>query len=190
MSSVSKFASVAEHYSSLLKEILEATDWSAVEQLADDLQEARASRMNEYICGNGGSAANANHWANDLVYPVTKMGGTPIRIKALSANQAVVTCLANDLGYDSIYEHQLRTFANAGDLLIVLSGSGNSPNILRALEAAKDLKVKSFAVVGFDGGKAKSMSDVPIHFAVDDMQVSEDLQMIVCHIITQYLNLR
>ena len=106
---------------------------------------------------------------------------------ALSANPAVMTCLANDVGYEHVFSEQLAVQAEAGDLLIVLSGSGNSPNILCALEKAKVMGVKSYAVLGFAGGKSKQLADVAIHFPVDDMQIAEDMQLIVGHMLMQWL---
>jgi D-sedoheptulose 7-phosphate isomerase len=140
-----------------------------------------------FLCGNGGSAANAIHLANDFLYGVSKTLGSGLRVTALPANASVLTCLANDLGYDAIFSAQLAVQARRGDMLIVLSGSGNSPNILKALEHAKSMSVKTYAILGYSGGKAKAMADVPIHFAVDDMQISEDLQLIVGHMLMQYL---
>ena len=110
-----------------------------------------------------------------------------LRAHALSANSSILTCLANDLDYSEIYSAQLKVYGQAGDVLVVLSGSGNSPNILRALEAAKSIGMKSFAVLGYSGGKAKAMADVAVHFAVDDMQIAEDLQLVVGHMIMQWL---
>ncbi len=110
-----------------------------------------------------------------------------MRVAALPANSSVVTCLANDQGYDDIFSHQLAVLAREKDVLIVLSGSGNSPNIVKALEQAQQMGMKSFAVLGFTGGKAKSLADVPIHFEVHDMQIAEDLQLIVGHMVMQWL---
>ena len=140
-----------------------------------------------FLLGNGGSGANAIHWANDLLFAVTKCGGLPLRITALPANQAVVTCLGNDIGYDRIFEYQLRVFSQPEDVVVALSGSGNSPNILQALEFSREAGMESFAILGFDGGKAKALASVPIHIPVNDMQIAEDLQMVLCHIVTQYL---
>jgi D-sedoheptulose 7-phosphate isomerase len=95
--------------------------------------------------------------------------------------------LANDIGYESIFSEQLAVQAQAGDLLIALSGSGNSPNIVRVIEQAKVMNVKSYAILGFTGGKCKEIADVPIHFPVSDMQIAEDLQLIVGHMMMQWL---
>jgi D-sedoheptulose 7-phosphate isomerase len=140
-----------------------------------------------FLCGNGGSAGNAMHLANDLVYGIAKDHGLGLRALALPSNSSVVTCLANDIGYDRIFSAQLAVQARAGDLLIVLSGSGNSPNILRVLEQAKTMGLRSVAILGYSGGKAKALADSAIHFAVDDMQIAEDLQLIAGHMIAQWL---
>lgn len=177
-------------YSRRLAGTLEAFDWAPVERLADELLACWGTGRQVFLVGNGGSAGNANHLANDLIYPVSKRKGSGIRVHALSANPAVLTCLGNDEGYDNIYAYQLAVLAQKGDVLIAFSGSGNSPNILRALEEARRLAMTSYAVLGFSGGKAKAMADVPIHFAVDDMQISEDTQTIVIHMIMQWLYAR
>jgi D-sedoheptulose 7-phosphate isomerase len=185
---MNSFLETASGYSKTLSHCLDSLDWKAVESLVKSLERVRRTQSQVFIFGNGGSGANAIHWANDLIYPITKLGGPPIRIHALPANPAVVTCLANDLGYDRIFEHPLKSFSKKEDVVIALSGSGNSPNILRALEFARESGMESFAILGFDGGKAKSLASVPIHIPINDMQIAEDLQMILCHIITQHLN--
>ena len=145
-----------------------------------------------FICGNGGSAANAIHLANDLHYGIGGCGGDKviggIQVEALTANQGIVTCLANDIGYENIFSHQLQVKAAADDILIVLSGSGNSKNILKALRTAKQLKMKSVAILAFDGGESLSLADVSIHFSINDMQIAEDTQLIVGHICMQWLS--
>jgi D-sedoheptulose 7-phosphate isomerase len=174
-------------YSARLSRLILEWDWSKVEPLARDLARATTNRNQVFLCGNGGSAGNAVHLANDFLYGVAKDPGAALRVIALPANPAVLTCLANDEGYDRIYEIQLKELANRGDILIVFSGSGNSPNILRVLEAAKALGVKSYAVLGYSGGKAKALADHVLHFALDDMQIAEDMQLIVGHMMMQWL---
>ncbi len=159
-----------------------------IEILADTLLDAWRKKRNVYICGNGGSAGNATHLANDFNYGIDKdSGGIGLRIESLAANSSVLTCIANDEGYENIFAQQLLVKANEGDVLIVLSGSGNSSNILKALEVANGLKMKTFAILGFSGGKAKTLAQQALHFKIDDMQVSEDVQMIVGHILMQVL---
>ena len=109
-------------------------------------------------------------------------------MEALSANSAVLTCLANDIDYSEIFSEQLRVKADAEDLLIVLSGSGNSRNVVQALETGNTIGMKTFAILGFSGGECLNLAKVPIHFMVNDMQIAEDLQLIVGHMCMQWLS--
>ena len=174
-------------YSSRLQEVLASSDWSSVNLLAQDMLRCWQEKRQVFICGNGGSAGNAVHLANDFLYGIAKKTGGGLKVQALSANSAVMTCLANDIGYESIFSEQLAVQAQAGDLLIALSGSGNSPNIVRVIEQAKAMNVKSYAILGFTGGKCREIADVPIHFPVNDMQIAEDMQLIVGHMMMQWL---
>jgi len=183
MTKPAKSSDYAMRFVALLKNF----DWTPVDKLANHILDVWNRRATIWICGNGGSAANAVHWANDFVYPVAKLALHGVRISALNANPAIITCLGNDIGYDQIFSYQLKTFASPGDLLIALSGSGNSENIIQALIAARSLQVKSVAILGFDGGKALSLADLPLHFTTDDMQAAEDAQMVVCHALVQVL---
>lgn len=178
------FATYTDRLAGALKQL----DLDAVERLAQALKSCWQSGHQVFLVGNGGSAGNAMHLANDYVYALSKRPGSGIRAHGLAANPSVVTCLANDEGYDSIYAIQLAVMARPGDMLIAFSGSGNSPNILRALEEAKRIGMTSFAVLGYSGGKAKALADVPIHVAIDDMQVAEDCQMAIGHMIMQWLH--
>jgi D-sedoheptulose 7-phosphate isomerase len=181
-------ASLFSDYSERLTAALRDFDWAPVEQLAHDLLDCWRTGRQVFLAGNGGSGGNANHLANDLLYPVSKTPGSGIRVHSLSANPAILSCLANDEGYDRIFSMQLGVLAREGDVLIVLSGSGNSANIIKALEEARIIGMTSYAVLGYSGGKAKSLADVPIHFRVDDMQIAEDAQMIVGHMLLQWLH--
>ena len=174
-------------YARRLNAATEMTDWPAVTQLAEALREAWHEGRQVFICGNGGSAGNAVHLANDLLYGISKRHGSGLRVTALPANTAVLTCLANDVGYDEIYSMQLAVQARAGDVLIVLSGSGNSGNIVKALEEGRKLGMRTFAILGYTGGKAKALAECSVHYALDDMQISEDLQLVVGHMIMQWL---
>jgi D-sedoheptulose 7-phosphate isomerase len=185
------FGLQAQSYLQRLQGCFSAENVDAVESLAQALRQAWIDGRQVFICGNGGSAANALHMANDLHYgigacgPGRKLPG--LRVEALPANSGVITCLANDTGYDNIYAHQLEVKARAHDLLIVLSGSGNSANVIRALETATNLSMTTFAVVAFTGGRCRELADVAIHFAVNDMQIAEDTQLVVGHLCMQWL---
>ena len=174
-------------YARKLGDVLASSDWSGVVQLGQEMRDCWAAGQQVFFCGNGGSAGNAIHLANDFLYGIAKRTGGGMKVQALSANPAVITCLANDVGYDDIYSEQLAVLGQSGDLLVVLSGSGNSPNILRVLEQAKTMSVKSCAILGYTGGRCKSLADLAIHFPVDDMQVAEDMQLVVGHILMKWL---
>ena len=180
-------AALFAEYSNKLQKLLASSNWSGVELLALDLRRCWQQKRRVFICGNGGSAGNAIHLENDFLYGIAKTLGGGLRVTALTANAAVITCLANDVGYDSIFSEQLAVQASEGDLLIALSGSGNSPNIIQALQQARSMGVKSYAILGFAGGLSKEISDVAIHFPIDDMQIAEDMQLIVGHMVMQWL---
>jgi len=157
-----------------------------VNLLIIDLFNAWKNRNTVFICGNGGSSANANHLANDLIYGINP-SGRGMNVHSLCANSAINLCLANDVGYENVFSHQLRSLGKEGDLLLVFSGSGNSPNVINAINEAKTLGITSYAMLGFDGGQCLQLADHTIHFKANDMQISEDFQMIVGHIVAKHL---
>ena len=178
------------HIKSYTEKLTQALSFNAMQQgplLGLALREAWQERRCIYLCGNGGSAGNAIHLANDFLYGVGIKNGIGMRVEALSANPAVLTCLANDIGYERIYAEQIRVKANPGDVLIVLSGSGNSPNVVTALEMGNSKGMKTFALLGYSGGKCKEIAQYPIHFDIEDMQIAEDLQLVVGHMCMQWL---
>ena len=162
-------------------------DWDKVNILSNDLLNAWRIGSKVFICGNGGSAANANHLANDLLYGISPKEGKGIKVHSLCANIAVNTCLANDTGYENIFSRQLSTLAESKDILIVFSGSGNSPNVVEALLKAHDMRMITHAILGFDGGKCKEIADNPIHIPIDNMQVAEDFQIMIGHVLMMNL---
>ena len=181
------FQELARDYLLRLDQATKLIPLDAVELLASALVVCWTAGRQVFLIGNGGSAGNAVHLANDFIYGISKRLGSGIRMHALPANQAMVTCLGNDVGYENIFSHQLAVLADADDVLVALSGSGNSPNILNALTQAKSQGLRSFAILGFDGGKAKALCDQPIHVPVQDMQLAEDSQLIIGHMLMQWL---
>ena len=160
-------ANMHQHIKTYAEKLSRALSQNAMEEiptLGDALRECWKLGRTVYICGNGGSAGNANHMANDFFYGAGVSNGGGLRVEALSANPAILTCLANDVGYDEIYAEQIRVKANPGDVLIVLSGSGNSANVVRALEMGNAKGMKTFAILGFSGGRCKKIAQHPIHF--------------------------
>ncbi|MAW01661.1 MAG: phosphoheptose isomerase [Candidatus Pelagibacter sp.] len=174
-----------QNYRIKLNLALKNLDYRSVIALESKMMEALSSKKQVFIFGNGGSAANAMHIANDFIYGIRKEMGGALRINALPSNTSVITCLANDEGYDQIFVRQLSNLANHDDLVIALSGSGNSKNILEAIIWSNDNGLFTFSILGFDGGDAKKISKASIHTPVNDMQISEDLQLIICHMIMQ-----
>src|SRR5262245_38477425 len=142
-----------ETYKENLGRALGMAAMSEIPKLGEALRDAWRFGHTVYLCGNGGSAGNAIHLANDFLCGVGLRNGAGLRVEALSANPAVLTCLANDVGYGQIFSEQLKVKANAGDVLIVLSGSGNSENVVRALEVGNTKGMQTFAILGFSGGR-------------------------------------
>jgi len=176
-----------EQHLSLFKQTIDAMDMGAIEMLADELQSCWEEQRNVFICGNGGSGGNADHIANDFIYPVSKKFGSGIKIQSLNSNNSVITCIANDEGYEHIFSYQLAILAKKNDVLIALSGSGNSKNIEIAIREAKKLEMKTIGIHGFDGGVCAKLVDLPIHFDIADMQIAEDMQMLVTHMVMKWL---
>jgi len=173
-----------DDYRNRLVGCLQSYDWSGVEKLARKIIAAQQEDKHIFLCGNGGSAANAIHIANDFL--CLRSSGKGAKVIALPANQAILTCLANDTGYENIFSSQVEQLGGKGDILIGLSGSGNSRNILNAINTAKKMGILTCAILGFDGGKCLGLADMSIHFPVKDMQLAEDLQLIVGHMLMQW----
>ena len=156
--------------------------------LSDCLWDILQSQKQVFLCGNGGSAANAIHIANDFIYGIGKGSYPGMKVHALTANQSILTCLANDVSYSEIFSYQLKALGQKDDMLIVLSGSGNSSNIITAIETAKVMGIRTVAILGYDGGHCLDVVDEAIHVPINDMQISEDIQLIVGHMLMQWLN--
>ena len=174
-------------YVAALSTLINSANWGSVDRLIEMLSGVRETGKQVFLCGNGGSAANAMHIANDFLYGASVSGKRGLRVEALSANASILTCLGNDISYDDIFSQQLIVKGSPGDLLIALSGSGNSPNIIKVIEVGKNIGVTTAGILGFDGGRCKEILDLPIHFDIDDMQLAEDLQLIVGHMCMKCL---
>jgi D-sedoheptulose 7-phosphate isomerase len=156
---------------------------NSVQLLLQELERVEFESTKIFLCGNGGSGANALHIENDISVGINKFSGRRLSVETLGSNIAVSGAISNDYSYEEVFSRQLALKSRPGDLLIAFSGSGNSPNILKVLEEAKKIGVRTCAVLGFNGGAAKTLADVPIHFPIDDMQISEDLQLILGHLV-------
>lgn len=181
------FHNKSKDYLVRLNNACEEIPLDAVELLGNALVKAWHEKRQVFICGNGGSAGNAIHLANDFIFGISKKFGSGLRVHALPANASVITCLANDIGYENIFSYQLSVMSNPGDIVIALSGSGNSANLINALNYSNGAKLDSFAILGFSGGECLSLVKTAIHIPIFDMQISEDLQIIIGHILMQHL---
>ena len=173
-------------YIEKLQGVLHSIPKEKVFLLQQLLEKAQKEKKQIFIFGNGGSAGNAIHIANDFIYGASKDIGKGFKINALPSNTSVLTCLANDEGYEEIFVRQLAVLANPGDIVVALSGSGNSENIVKALKWSKENGNPSVAILGFSGGHALNVADIAIHTPVDDMQISEDVQLVIFHALMQY----
>jgi D-sedoheptulose 7-phosphate isomerase len=170
-----------------LKTLLGQLPISSIEEVISSLLYARFNRKQVIIMGNGGSAATASHFACDLGKGTLMPGLPRFRVIALTDNVPLFSALANDFGYDHVFSEQLRSLVQPGDLAVGISGSGNSPNVLNAIEAAHELGAITIGFVGFDGGKLKDMVDLCIHVPSDCMEQVEDVHLILEHLLSTAL---
>jgi D-sedoheptulose 7-phosphate isomerase len=170
-------------YIGLERLILSRLDADAVNVVMNELEAARKRNATIYTMGNGGSASTASHFVNDFNKGVSEHLEQPFRFACLNDNIATVMAIANDISYDAIFEFQLRGKVTKDDLVIGISGSGNSPNVLKAVELAKSAGAKTIGLTGFDGGKLAEAADLSLHVPVMSMQVTEDVHVMFGHLM-------
>jgi len=170
-----------EDYAGRVSASLMKSDFNALARAARMILETKKTGARIYTAGNGGSHATASHMSNDLVKGCRVLGREGFRCMCFGDLSAIVTCLANDFSYDEVYEIMLKTYAAPGDLLIVFSGSGNSPNIVRAVKTAKEMGLSVLGFGGRDGGKMKEYCDLLILAPTDSMEELEDIHLIYEH---------
>jgi D-sedoheptulose 7-phosphate isomerase len=172
-----------EQYKTDLLKALDRVPLEKVNEAIDWFRKARMDGRRIFVCGNGGSASTASHFACDVVKGASYQRDSRFRIMALTDQLPTITAYANDVSYDSVFVEQLKNFAEAGDLFMGISGSGNSPNVLRAMEYANATGLQTLALTGRDGGKLGPMAQLNIQVAEPHMGRIEDAHMIVCHMI-------
>jgi D-sedoheptulose 7-phosphate isomerase len=174
-------------YISTLQNTLDILPVEQIEYLAQTLQEARMAGKRVFIMGNGGSASTASHFVCDLGKN-TRMDGWPdFKVIGLTDNMAIFSAYANDEGYDQAFARQLTSLLQDGDVVIGISASGNSPNVLNAIEAAKRHNAQTIGFTGFNGGKLRHMVDINIHIDSNIIEHVEDIHLMLEHMIVLYL---
>jgi D-sedoheptulose 7-phosphate isomerase len=178
----------SKSYFAYLKEIFDKIDLSEIKSFIGILLDARDNGAMIFFIGNGGSAATASHFANDLAFGTNEYE-KPFKVMSITDNVAVLTALGNDYGYNEIFIRQLKIYAKKGDVLVGISASGNSQNLINAFEYAATADIKTVALTAFDGGKLKKIADYGVHIPTDKKEFgpAEDLHMILDHLIGNYL---
>lgn len=183
-------------YFDRLAEELCKLDLVALATLSDWLYDAWEHRRWIFVCGNGGSAATANHLAQDLAKGVIREEDLRtdrrrgFRSVSLAANISWLSALGNDMGYDQVFVQQLANYGSPGDVLIAISGSGNSPNVLKAVEWANSHGLRTYGLTGFDGGKLKQIQQAGLHVPLNDMEMVESIHSCACHWLVDDLRAR
>jgi len=179
----------ADAYIGYLTRVLRAIDTGQIGRFIATLVDARERGATIYFIGNGGSAATASHFANDLAIG-TNAYDKPFRAVSLADNVPILTAIGNDFGYEDIFVRQLRVLGRAGDVVVGISASGNSPNLVKAFEYAKSASIRTVAVTAFDGGKLKAIADEGIHVptAPKEYGPAEDAHMMLDHLVGAYLS--
>jgi phosphoheptose isomerase len=187
---VAPHANASSYFDAYADEISRAAktiEAAALDRAGALLIEAYAGGSRAFSCGNGGSASIANHMQCDHVKGVRTGTDLAPRVHSLSANVELLTAIANDLGYEDVFVYQLQTQAEPGDVLVAVSSSGRSPNIVQALTWARDHGLRTIAVTGFDGGASRRVAEVSIHVECANYGVIEDLHQAVMHALAQYV---
>lgn len=175
----------AREYLAELQTVLENFDHPGFERIVEAIMAAYAQNARIFIMGNGGSGATASHMVCDINKGTCSDLDKKFKMISLSDNIPTLLALANDVAYEAVFVEQLKNFFEPGDLVIGISGSGNSENVLRAVQYARDHRGKTIGISGFAGGKLAEMVDIPFVAPVDDMQKVEDVHMILAHMIMQ-----
>ncbi|MAS36573.1 MAG: phosphoheptose isomerase [Anaerolineaceae bacterium] len=174
-------------YFATVQAVIDTVPYAAVDAVVDALMQAAQSGNTVYIFGNGGGAATATHFGCDLAKRTNVDGQPRFRVISLTDNNALMTALSNDISYDQVFAEQLEPLVRAGDVVIGISGSGNSRNVLNAITVAHDAGAVTVGFSGFDGGKLDAMVDLPVHVNHNDMAMVEDIHLMLEHAICEKL---
>ena len=164
-------------------DMLKRIDVSAVNEVLNLLEAGMKREATIYVFGNGGSAATASHFQNDFNKGVSEHIDKKFRFLCLNDNIATIMAVANDIGYEEVFRFQLQGKIKKGDILMAISGSGNSPNVINAVEYGKKQGCKVVGLTGYSGGRLKELSDISLHVPINSMQITEDVHMIFNHLM-------
>ncbi len=167
--------------------ILKGLDRTEINNTMNLLEETREKGSNIYVFGNGGSAATASHMENDFNKGVSEKLEKKYRFQCINANMATIMAIANDNGYARVFEQQLENKLSKDDVIIAISGSGNSENVIRAVKYAKEQGCKVIGMTGYSGGELMKLSDISLHVPLDNMQITEDVHIIFNHMMMYIL---
>jgi len=181
------YVSEIELYINKEIEVLKSLDTSSIDAVMTAIVDTYDKDGNIYIFGNGGSAATASHFQNDFNKGISEHLEKKFNFVCLNDNVPTVMAIANDSGYEYIFEHQLKGKLKQNDLVIAISGSGNSENVIRAIDHAKQQGTRTVGITGFDGGKLAKMVDVSFNVPINDMQIAEDVHIILDHLMMSVL---
>lgn len=174
-------------YYDKLKNTIDLIDRASIDAAMKALKKARDEKHYIFIMGNGGSASTASHFTGDFNKGLSLNREKRFRFVCLNDNPATVLSLANDVDYSAVFVEQLKNFLSDGDVVMAISGSGNSANVINAVEYAKERGNMVIGLTGYNGGKLKPLSDISLHIPVDDMQIVEDLHMVFDHLMMSIL---
>lgn len=180
----------AEWYRDLEIQKWQELDLGTIEAIAKALEGAEKRGKQVFVMGNGGSAATASHIATDWSKTAERVGKPLIRCMSLNDNVAFMTAIGNDLGYEHVFSRQMQNLLQRGDVVVIISGSGNSPNVIKAAEYAKEKGATTIGMTGFSGGKLRKIVDICLHIDSDQYGVIEDLHMAAGSILAFYLKQR
>lgn len=183
-----RYATGARRYLARLQDVLANVDIDEIAAIAEVLRTAYEEQRTIFTMGNGGSGSTASHMVCDMNKGTCFNAEKKFRFISLTDCTPMVLALANDVGFDSIFVEQLKAYAQPGDVVFAISGSGDSPNVLRAVEYAKRAGCVTIGACGFDGGRLKAMVDHCFHVRAADMQIVEDVHMVLAHILMRILD--
>ena len=169
---------------------LKSIDLNELEKIIEILDQCIKSKSTIYTCGNGGSSAIADHFVCDFLKGAATDSSIQPIIHSLTSNTPTLTAVANDIDYAEVFSFQLEKYAKQGDILICISSSGNSPNIIQSIKSAKKRNIKTISFVGFSGGRAKELSDLCIHIENNNYGIVEDIHQSLMHLLAQFIRLK